>query len=221
MRIYEDIWKAFFKKIITIIVVLSAILLSVRLFLPSLGTYLVAQDEPQQSDIIVLLMGSGPDRMLGAVDLYKQGYADHIVMARNMVRGYDLVVSQGVKIPHDTGIAKEVAVQLGVPEVKITVLPGDALSTQEEAIAVREYLKSEPDIDSLIIVTSKYHSGRAKKIFVKAMDSLDRDIKVISCPSNYDDFNAEKWWQNREDLKQGALEYLKLFNFYLREQFAL
>lgn len=189
------------KLFITVIVILSVLLLG-RLSLPSLGYYLVAEDEPQQSDIIVLLMGSGPDRMLGAVDLYHAEYADEILMVRNMVRGYDLVVSQGVKIPHDTDIAKEVAVQLGVPEEKITVLPGDALSTQDEAIAVREYLKTEPDIDSLIIVTSKSHSGRAKKIFVKAMTSLERDFRIISCPTNYDDFNAEKWWQNREDFKR-------------------
>ncbi len=166
-------------------------------------------------------MGSGPDRMLGAVDLYEAGYADEIVMVQNMVRGYDLVVSQGVKIPHDTDITREVAVQLGVPEEKITVLPGDALSTQDEAIALREYLKSEPDIDSLIIVTSKSHSGRAKKIFVKAMGSLDREIKILSCPTQYDDFNAERWWLSREDLKQGVLEYMKLFHFYLREQFEM
>jgi len=132
-----------------------------------------------------------------------------------------LVVSQGVKIPHDSDIAREVAVQLGVPAEKITVLPGDALSTQDEAIQVREYLKSEPDIDSLIIVTSKSHSGRAKKIFIKAMSSLDREIRVISCPTKYDDFKAEGWWKSREDLKRGALEYLKLLNFYAREQFRL
>ena len=208
------------KLFITVIVILSVLLLG-RLSLPSLGYYLVAEDEPQQSDIIVLLMGSGPDRMLGAVDLYHAEYADEILMVRNMVRGYDLVVSQGVKIPHDTDIAKEVAVQLGVPEEKITVLPGDALSTQDEAIAVREYLKTEPDIDSLIIVTSKSHSGRAKKIFVKTMSSIDREIKVLSCPTEYDDFNAEKWWQNREDLKRGALEYLKLMHFYVKDQFEL
>jgi uncharacterized SAM-binding protein YcdF (DUF218 family) len=208
------------KLFITVIVILSVLLLG-RLSLPSLGYYLVAEDEPQQSDIIVLLMGSGPDRMLGAVDLYHAEYADEILMVRNMVRGYDLVVSQGVKIPHDTDIAKEVAVQLGVPEEKITVLPGDALSTQDEAIAVREYLKTEPDLDSLIIVTSKSHSGRAKKIFVKAMTSLERDFRIISCPTNYDDFNAEKWWQNREDLKRGALEYLKLMHFYVKDQFEL
>ncbi|MGI6452430.1 MAG: YdcF family protein [Syntrophomonadaceae bacterium] len=209
------------KKLFTTVIVILVVVALIRLSLPSLGNYLVAEDEPQQSDIIVLLMGSGPDRMLGAVDLYHAKYADEILMVRNMVRGYNLVVSQGVNIPHDTDIAKDVAVQLEVPEEKITVLPGDALSTQDEAIQVREYLKNEPDIDSLIIVTSKSHSGRAKKIFVKAMNSLNRDFKIISCPTEYDDFNAEKWWQNREDLKRGALEYLKLFHFYIKEQFEL
>lgn len=213
--------RRFSRKLIISLAIILAVLLLGRLSLPVLGTFLVAQDEPQQSDIIVLLMGSGPDRMLGAVDLYEAGYADHIVMVRNMVRGYDLVVSQGVSIPHDSDIAKEVAVQLEVPEEKITVLPGDVLSTQDEAIQVREYFKSEPDIDSLIIVTSKSHSGRAKKIFVKAMKSMDREVRVISCPTKYDDFDAERWWQRRENLKRGALEYLKLMNFYAREQFRL
>lgn len=205
---------------ITLTIILAVLLLC-RLSLPSLGAFLVADEKPQPSDIIIVLMGSGPDRMLGAVELYQSCYADEIVMVRNMVRGYELVVSQGVKVPHDIDIAREVAVQLGVPEEKITVLPGDALSTQDEATQVREYLKSEADIDSLIIVTSKYHSGRAKKIFVKAMDSLDREIRVVSCPTEYDDFDTERWWQNREDSKRVVLEYLKLLHFCLKEQFEL
>ena len=209
------------KKLVITSALILAVLVLGRLSLPGLGGFLVADDEPQPSDILVVLMGSGPDRMLGAVELYKQGYAERIVMVRNMVRGYDLAVSQGVKIPHDSDVAREVAVQLGVPAEKVIILPGDALSTQEEAVQVREYLKSQKDIDSLMIVTSKYHSGRAKKIFVKAMKSMDREIRVISCPTQYDDFNAEGWWKDREDLKRGALEYLKLFHFYLREQFEL
>jgi uncharacterized SAM-binding protein YcdF (DUF218 family) len=209
------------KRLFITLAIILAVLLLCRLSLPSLGAFLISQDEPQPSDIIVLLMGSGPDRMLEAVDLYKQGYADQIVMVRNMVRGYDLVVSQGVKIPHDSDIAKEVAEQLGVPVENITVLPGDALSTQDEVIQVREYLKGEPNINSLIIVTSKSHSGRAKKIFVKAMSSTDREIKLLSCPTEYDDFNVDRWWKDREDLKRGALEYLKLMHFYVKEQFEL
>jgi hypothetical protein len=53
------------------------------------------------------------------------------------------------------------------------------------------------------------------------MNSIDKEINALSCPTEYDDFNAEKWWQNREDLKRGALEYLKLCHFYIREQFEL
>lgn len=209
------------KKFLITLAIIIAILLLGRLSLPILGSFLVAQDELRPSNVIVVLMGSGPDRMLGAVELYKQGHGDEIVMVRNMVRGYDLVVSQGVRIPHDSDIAKEVAVQLGVPAEKVTILPGDALSTQDEAVIVREYLQSQKKIDSLIIVTSKEHSGRAKKIFIKAISSLDREIRIISCPTQYDDFNAKEWWQSREDFKRGALEYLKLFNVYLREQFEL
>jgi hypothetical protein len=47
------------------------------------------------------------------------------------------------------------------------------------------------------------------------MKSMDREIKVLSCPTEYDDFYAEKWWKNREDLKRVLLEYLKLFHFYI------
>jgi hypothetical protein len=53
------------------------------------------------------------------------------------------------------------------------------------------------------------------------MSSMDREIRVISCPSQYDDFNVERWWQSREDLKRGVLEYIKLLEFYGYEQFEL
>ncbi|MDD4802799.1 MAG: YdcF family protein [Syntrophomonas sp.] len=208
------------KLIISLLIVLGILGLG-RLSLPSLGRFLVAQDQPQKSDIIVVLMGSGPDRMLGAIDLYQAGYADRIMMVRNNVAGYNLVVDRGVKIPHDTELAKMVAVQLGVPQNKVLIIPGDALSTYDEARRVREYLQEKTEIDSVILVTSQYHSGRAKKIFVKAMISMDREIKVISCPSQYDDFNGSHWWQSREDLKMGILEYIKTLEFYGYEQFEL
>ena len=208
------------KLAITLGIILIPVLL-IALSLPVLGNFIVAEDELQHADIIVVLMGSGPDRMLGAVDIYNQGYSDEVIMVKNMIRGYDLVVSQGVDIPHDVEITKDVAVQLGIPEDNIGILAGDALSTIDEATTVREYLKNKDEINSLIIVTSKYHSGRAKKIFVKTMKPLDREIIVLSCPTKYDDFDADSWWKNREDLKRGVLEYLKLMHFYMKEQFEL
>ncbi len=38
------------------------------------GVGIVAVDSPEKADLIIVLMGSGPDRILGAVELYEQGY---------------------------------------------------------------------------------------------------------------------------------------------------
>ena len=211
----------FSKKIIMIFLILLGLLMLGRFSLPWLGRVLVAGDEPRKSDLLVVLMGSGPDRILGAVDLYDEGYAESILMVRNNVRGYDIAMEKGADIPHNSEVIKMVAVQLGVLEDEVIILPGDALSTQDEARHVRDYLVEHGDIDSIIIVTSKYHSGRAKKIFEKTFESLNRDLRVLSCPSEYDDFDADEWWKSREDLKRGIQEYMKLTVFCLYEQFKL
>jgi len=41
-------------------------------FLRYAGILVVAEDSPEKADLIIVLMGSGPDRILGAVDLYKE-----------------------------------------------------------------------------------------------------------------------------------------------------
>jgi len=101
------------------------------------------------------------------------------------------------------------------------IIPGDSLSTQDEARRVRDYLRGRKDINSIIMVTSKYHSGRAKRIFLRAMSYMDREIRVISCPSKYDDFNPDNWWRDRENSKQVVQEYAKMADYYLWEQFHL
>jgi hypothetical protein len=53
------------------------------------------------------------------------------------------------------------------------------------------------------------------------LSGLDREISIYSSPSKYDTFNASQWWKDKEDIKWVVLEYLKLANFYFREQFLL
>ena len=53
------------------------------------------------------------------------------------------------------------------------------------------------------------------------MSVLDREIDIYSSPSKYDSFNVNQWWRNREDFEFVVLEYLKLANYYFREQFLL
>jgi uncharacterized SAM-binding protein YcdF (DUF218 family) len=214
------------KKITTILVILFAFFIFVRVFLmPNLGQWLVAEDELQASDMIVVLMGSLPDRIwriLQAVDIYNERYSDKLVFVNSYRVGYDIFVERGVEIPPGNAqLSKMAAIDLGVPEENILILEGSAKSTQDEALIIREYIRNNRAIESIILVTSKYHSGRSKKIFRKALSGLDREINIYSSPSKYDPFNASQWWKDKEDIKCVVLEYLKLAHFYFWEQFLL
>jgi len=211
------------KKRTTILVILFVFFIFVSVFLmPNLGQWLVTEDELQESDMIVVLTGSVPDRILQAVDIYNERYSDKLVFVNSYRVGYDIFVERGVEIPPgDAQLSKMVAIDLGVPEENILILEGNAKSTQDEALIIREYIRNNRAIESIILVTSKYHSGRSKRIFRKALSGLDREISIYSSPSKYDPFNVNQWWKDREDIKLVVLEYLKLANFYFREQFLL
>lgn len=119
------------KKLIISLIVLLILLLIV---FPRLGEWLVAEDEIVKSDIIVVLMGSVPDRILEAVDLYHDGFAGQIVMVNSHMVGYDIILSRGVKIPGNAQLSKYAANSLGIQDEDILILDGDAKSTQDEAI---------------------------------------------------------------------------------------
>ena len=61
-------------------------------------------------------MGSGPDRILYAVDLYKKDYAGKILMIENWQPGYGRLKALNVFILRDADIAASVGMQLGVPK---------------------------------------------------------------------------------------------------------
>ena len=53
------------KKILLILVIVLAFLIAVRIFvIPQLGQWLVVEDELQESDMIVVLMGSVYDKII-------------------------------------------------------------------------------------------------------------------------------------------------------------
>lgn len=208
------------RKMCILIAIVLCILLGFML-LPNLGSWLIAEDPLHDSDIIVVLMGSIPDRILEAVDVYNKGVAPKIYLVNSHRVGYDVLLERGVQVPGSAQLSKMAAVDLGVPAENIVILDGAARSTQDEAVIMREYMMEHEDIRSIVLVTSQFHSARSKAIFEKALDSVDRDIEIISSPSKYDTFNAHEWWKDREDAKRVVLEYLKLMNFYVREQFSL
>ena len=210
------------KKILPVLVFLLAFFILAGIFMvPKLGQWLVVNDELKESDVILVLMGSVYDRILEAADLYEEGYSDRIVLINSYIAAKDIIVDRGLQAYGNTLLSKMAAVDMGIPEEDIIVLDGNSRSTQDEAMTFREYIKKNKEIDSIIIVTSKFHSRRAKQIFVKSLSSLDRKIEIFIRPSKYDKSSVGKWWRNREDFEWVVFEYLKLAHFWFREQFLL
>ena len=210
------------RKILFILGVLLAFFILVGIFIvPELGQWLVVEDELQESDLIVVLMGSVYDRILEAVDLYDEGYSDKVVLINSYLAAKDIIIDRGIEAYGNTMLSKMAAMDLGVPDDDIIVLDGNSRSTNDEAMTIREYVRNNKEIKSIILVTSKFHSGRAKKIFEKALSVLDREINIYCSPSKYDPSNVSHWWRNREDFEWVVFEYLKLANYYFREQFLM
>jgi uncharacterized SAM-binding protein YcdF (DUF218 family) len=181
--------------------------------LESVGQYLITEDPLEKADAIILLGGSVPDRTLEAIDIYKGGYAPLIVFTMGpKPEGYDELISLGIKLPEGHDFSKLIAIKLGVPESDLVTIEKRADSTYGELqIIYNDFLKKN-NIKSVILVTSKYHTTRAKIIFE---DVTNGEIKVITRPSKYDSFDPKRWWAERNYRRQTVFEYQKLLHHYL------
>ena len=201
-------WK---KGIIIVAVIFIALFLLREPIMIYAGSALVAQDKPREADAIVVLMGSVPDRVAHGADLYREGYVDSLLMVRTEeYEDYEVMEKMDLEVPGTVDINVDIARQMGVPEEDITVIEYGSDSTFDEVVAIKEYLKGK-DKESLIVVTSKYHSARAEATFERVLD----EVEIISSPSPYDPFDAEKWWKERAHTRSVILEYQKLLNLYL------
>ena len=177
------------------------------------GTWLVKEDVPPHADAMVLLMGSFPERVLEAADLYHEGKAGRMLIVYEGMGPYQMLESRGAEVIRTTEQARNAAVALGVPADSITMLPGDARSTIDEALAVREYLRGTPGIDTILLVSSPAHMRRSVMIFNAALRNLPEPVYIGCSPSSYSAFNPERWWRRKEDIQSVLSEFLKIGSF--------
>lgn len=178
----------------------------------SLGEYLVTEYPLEKADAIAVLSGSVPDRILEAIDIYKQGYAPIIILTKEeKPPGYDELLSLGIKAPEGYDINQIIALKLGVPAASIVIINERTNSTYSEEQTLYDFLRKR-NLKSVILVTSKYHTTRATKLFNFVVEG--EKVKLITRPSKYDTFDPRNWWKVRRDLKQVLFEYEKLVHYY-------
>ncbi len=193
----------------------------VVLYLATIGNLLVRVETPVKADAIVVLLGKTPERTMEAVYLFREGYADRLIFVETKKEFEEQLLQEHVQVDLGEAIEVSIATQMGVPREAISIIPGQTESTQDEAVAVRDYLKNDSGVNSLLLVTSKSHSYRASLIFEKALDGVGREIRLTSVPSRLDTFDSKTWWKDREEVQEVLSETTKLLNFWLLEQWRL
>jgi uncharacterized SAM-binding protein YcdF (DUF218 family) len=185
----------------------------------NVGKWLVKSDKNVKGDAMVVLVGSISDRVLQAADLYQEGLADKIIMVETGKTENDKILEErGTFILSKTGQSLKAEISLGIPADSIIVLGSGASSTQMEASVIRDYVIQTPNIDTLILVTSSFHTRRASMIFKSAFRKAGREVYISTSASKYSSFTGDEWWNSKEGIETVLLELLKISNFILFEQ---
>jgi uncharacterized SAM-binding protein YcdF (DUF218 family) len=135
-------------------------------------------------------------------------YADRATRAAELLREGKalLIVASGRRLRPNAGIAELMEhdlIERGVPKEKILRLPHDADSTKEEAEALLKFAK-EKKWRSMIVVTSNYHTRRARYIFRRV---FPQGIGISIASARDGDFDPQRWWEKRKSTKELTREF--------------
>lgn len=154
------------------------------------GEAWVVEDTLERSDAIIVLSDDNfyADRATRAVQVYRQGLGPVVIASGRRLRPYAGIAEL---MEHDL-------IERGVPKDKIMRVAHDADSTREEALALAKVV-AQKKWRSVIVVTSNYHTRRARYIFSHVLPAGTK-ARITGAPDG--DFDPERWWEKRISVKE-------------------
>lgn len=184
------------------LVVLIIILVIAVLLLAHAASFLVLND-PQPSDVILVLAGGTDARYGHAVELQKMGFAERLIL--------DADASRSRFGKSDADLAADFLRNNGPLGSEVCPIRED--STFGEAVDVKKCLERRK-VSSVLIVTSDYHTRRAISIFRKRLPQYEWSVAAASAPYHF----ANRWWRNRRWAKATLDEWEKYLWWKLVDQ---
>lgn len=154
----------------------------------------VIDEPPAHADALIVLSDDDywGSRVERAAELFHENVAPVIVASGRMLRPYAGI---GEYMLHDLN-------DRGVPAASVIVFKQRATDTRDEAEALRALVLGQR-WKHVVIVTSNYHTRRARYIFRRIFPTtITVDVAAARDPS----FDPQDWWQNRSGVKNFAHE---------------
>jgi uncharacterized SAM-binding protein YcdF (DUF218 family) len=186
---------------------LGIVLLSALVFLLGIGRWLVAEDQVEKAQAIVVLSGHMPMRAMEAAKLYREGFAPKVWLTHSTEPGASLK-AMGVSYFGEDVYNVQVLTHEGVPADAIRLLEPPIINTADELSAVSGALEAGKGTN-VIIVTSKVHTRRVRILWNRLAASRGRAI--IRAASD-DPFEPRRWWRTTGDALDVVREFLGILN---------
>jgi len=168
----------------------GALYLARRPLLRFAGEAWIVDETLEHADAIIVLSDDNfyADRVTRAAELMREGKAPLVVASGRRLRPYAGIAEL---MQHDL-------IERGVPKEKILSFPEDADDTREEAEALRN-LVLEKKWTSVLVVTSNYHTRRARYIFRRV---FPQGVQLAVVSARDGDFDPQQWWEKRKSFKE-------------------
>jgi uncharacterized SAM-binding protein YcdF (DUF218 family) len=176
--------------------------------LTRIGKFLVFDEQPSVSDAVVVL-NTGVEyypRLIEAAELFRRRLVRTIVINGN--RKTDLLRSLEEKGFQPCCAWYEDRIRIlelfGVPrEAILTISVENAYDTITEAIAVGKTL-IDKGVLRIIITTSKFHTRRARRIWI---NNYPNQLSIQVVAARTDPYSPESWWRDGRQVRWVLAEY--------------
>ncbi|AXI10459.1 YdcF family protein [Oceanobacillus zhaokaii] len=176
------------KRVISIVLLLLTCLYLILI----LGReFLIVNEKPKKVDAIIVLSG-GPGRLEKAVELFKGGYAEYMMLSNSNVQGTSV----------------QEAVEMGIPKNRI-ITEDYATSTYTNALYTKEEMEKN-NLKSAIVVSSDFHMRRSKLVFQRLYKDTGIELTYIASP-----YLERTWLTEKSEREIVFREWTKLIGYWL------
>ena len=196
------------KKVAVVAVFLFAIIVFFRENILNSVAEAITRDQANEVNddpLAILLMGdSSGERAYAALNFLNKNQNTKIVIEPEEETKF---ISLGLAPPSYKTHEKYMLIS-GISEDRIIMPECVNTSTLEEALCLRTYVATNHiKLDSLVVITSWYHSSRAGWIFEKVF--ADTNIRIKTMAATSETSKPQLWWTRERSFLDVFNEYLK------------
>lgn len=176
-------------------------------WLPIMGRWLDIGEAPRKVDYVMSLPGDEDYRPFLAAAMINAHFAEKGLVIQNEPTPEEL---DGLGIPNSE-IIRRVYRYCGIPDSNIVTLAGKSVSTAGDIDVLKRFLSEHPGA-RVAIVTSNYHTRRARWILRQHIGNPADQLLIVAAPNG--DFDFSNWWQTESGFLMVINEYVKLTAYF-------